>query len=576
MLDSKMLLTIALSAVPVLIIKGLSWLRHHRLVRFKDWPQMKTSLVWGHMAELAVQMGKGPEAEQFDLTLARIMDSLGNPPLLALDIWPLNYPMAIILNHDIAEQISRASKNYPYSVPKSPTMKYLSPLIGKNSLVSINGEMWKTLRKRYNPGFAPQHLLKLLPNIIEKVNPFLDHLDRFAETGETALLSDYTTNLTFDIIGMATMDMDFAAQRPPAERSEIMTLYLELVDSYKAQEDSPVSPWLLHPLAALRQVQVARRIDPMIKNLIRTKHEELKRGEVSKTRSVLSLALEGVDELTEEVLQQTCDSLKTFLFAGHDTTSILLQWSFYELERSPKVAEALCAELDELFGPDTDPEAVMKALIARGEEIMSKMTYTSAFIKEILRMYPPGGSARLVPPGTGLFVTAPDGKSYCLDGMIIYLCPTIIQRDREVYGPTCNDFLPERWIGDSDTSMKTNSGLIVGDGEKNPATNSTGASKKTPPSAWRPFERGPRNCIGQELANIESKIILACVARRYDFVKVGTGALKRDEAGEKIMGQNGKYVAETELYSSRQITAKPVDGMVAKVRLKPGARPRKP
>ena len=65
MLDSKMLLTIALSAVPVLIIKGLSWLRHHRLVRFKDWPQMKTSLVWGHMAELAVQMGKGPEAEQF-------------------------------------------------------------------------------------------------------------------------------------------------------------------------------------------------------------------------------------------------------------------------------------------------------------------------------------------------------------------------------------------------------------------------------------------------------------------------------------------------------------------------------
>jgi len=57
---------------------------------------------------------------------------------MVIDIWPLNYPMAIIINHDIAEQISRASKNYPYGTPKSPTMKYLNPIIGKHSLVSIN------------------------------------------------------------------------------------------------------------------------------------------------------------------------------------------------------------------------------------------------------------------------------------------------------------------------------------------------------------------------------------------------------------------------------------------------------
>jgi hypothetical protein len=206
----------------------------------------------------------------------------------------------------------------------------------------------------------------------------------------------------------------------------------------------------------------------------------------------------------------------------------------------------------------------------------------------------------LVPNGTGLFVTAPDdGKSYCLDGMIIYLCPTLIQRDRAVYGPTCNDFMPERWIGDSDTSMKTNSGLTVGDGREKTAAAAGSGGEKIPASAWRPFERGPRACIGQELANIESKIILACVARRYEFIKVGTGAIKRDADGNRVMGENGKFVAETELYSvsvflfflvffhsfflpsltetrkqSRQITAKPVDGMLAKVRLKAGAEPR--
>lgn len=361
--------------------------------------------------------------------------------------------------------------------------------------------------------------------------PFLEHLDRLASTGEVAQLGDYTTSLTFDIIGMATMDKDFAAQRPKDQRSELISLYLELLDSYGALEDSPVANWLIHPVAVYQQKQLAKKIDPLIAEIVRAKHEELQRGEGA-SRSVLSLSLRDVEDLTPEVVQQTVDSLKTFLFAGHDTTSILLQWSFYELERSPRVAEALCAELDELFGPDPDPEVVMDVLVKRGDEVMRKMTYTSAFVKEILRLYPPAGSARFAPPGSGFFVTARDGGRYCLDGKVIYLCATLIQRDPEVYGPTADEFVPERWLGEE---------AGEGEGEKG-----TGAGIAA--GAWRPFERGPRNCIGQELANIESKIILACVARRYEFVKVGLGAIKRDEKGGRVV-EGERCVAETELYS---------------------------
>lgn len=325
------------------------------------------------------------------------------------------------------------------------------------------------------------------------------------------------------------MDKDFAAQRPRDQRSELISLYLELLDSYRSLEDSPVANWIIHPIAVYQQKQLARRIDPLIADIVREKHAELSRGGEA-SRSVLSLSLRGVEDLTPEVVQQTVDSLKTFLFAGHDTTSILLQWSFYELERSPRVAEALCAELDELFGPDPDPEVVMGVLVKRGDEVMRKMTYTSAFVKEILRLYPPAGSARFAPPGSGFFVSTRDGRRYCLDGKVIYLCATLIQRDSEVYGPTADEFVPERWLGEE-----------AGDGQEE-----KGAGIAA--SAWRPFERGPRNCIGQELANIESKIILACVARRYEFVKVGLGAIKRGEKGERVM-DGERCVAETELYS---------------------------
>lgn len=41
--------------------------------------------------------------------------------------------------------------------------------------------------------------------------------------------------------------------------------------------------------------------------------------------------------------------------------------------------------------------------------------------------------------------------------------------------------------------------------------------QEIPKDSWRPFERGPRACIGQELALLEMKIILAMTLRDYTF-----------------------------------------------------------
>ena len=70
-----------------------------------------------------------------------------------------------------------------------------------------------------------------------------------------------------------------------------------------------------------------------------------------------------------------------------------------------------------------------------------------------------------------------------------------------------------------------------------------------PASAWRPFERGPRNCIGQELANLEARVILASVARRYDFVKVGAGEVRLNERGEPVLNEKGQYEVKSELFN---------------------------
>lgn len=388
----------------------------------------------------------------------------------------------------------------------------------------------------FNPGFAPSHILTMLPAILDKVPRFIEQLDKRASTGEVFSLSKPIVNLTFDIIGAVIIDTDADAQHEKdEERGQMIRLFDELSQTYTGAGVN--MPWFFRPRLEYKRIGIARKIDDMLAPIVRQKFAQLKQSK-SKGRTVLDLSLTGIDELTDYHVSLACDQIKTFLFAGHDTTAILLAWTFYELSRTPRVLKAVRDELDQLFGPDPDPKAVIaKFLAPGGEELVGKMPYISAVLKESLRLHAPAGTARMSPKGTGTMMQMPNGETVCIDNMIIYVCARLIQQDKSVYGDTADDFMPERWIGDSDTSEMTN-------------TDSTDAKgpKKIPASAWRPFERGPRNCIGQELANIEARVIVAIIARRFDFTKVGLGELELDEKGEPILNEKGQYKTKSELY----------------------------
>ena len=66
------------------------------------------------------------------------------------------------------------------------------------------------------------------------------------------------------------------------------------------------------------------------------------------------------------------------------------------------------------------------------------------------------------------------------------------------FWPQPDTFLPERWL------------VAAGD---------TLAPAK---GSWRPFEYGPRNCSGQELAIIEMKIVLVMALQAFDFEAAGS------------------------------------------------------
>ncbi|KGO38742.1 Cytochrome P450 [Penicillium expansum] len=84
--------------------------------------------------------------------------------------------------------------------------------------------------------------------------------------------------------------------------------------------------------------------------------------------------------LTPEVPTRTCDQLKLFLFAGHDTTSILLQWAFHELARTPHVLRRVCMELDEIFGSDSYPNHIQAQILEHGENALQRISSTNLLL----------------------------------------------------------------------------------------------------------------------------------------------------------------------------------------------------
>lgn len=334
------------------------------------------------------------------------------------------------------------------------------------------------------------------------------------------------SNLTLDIIGAAVMGVELNAQQLDASKQgELARLFTEIVQTYHDEKSN--LPWWLAPFTTSKRYRLAKRTDALVKEVIQRGYDELKEeAKGNRSRSIVALSIQDAGALTPQLLSETADQVRSFLFAGHDTNASMLQWAIYELSRTPRALEAVRDELDEVLGPAVDPASICATLVERGEQLLPRLQYVNAVVKETLRLHPPAATVRMTPPGSGFTVRAPTGEEYNLDGTAMYSAQSIIQRDPSVYGDTADVWVPERWLGD--------------------------AAKSIPASAWRPFERGPRNCIGSELANLESRIIISIVARKYDFFKVGLGESALDEKEFATVDDHGQYKVKSELYNVSQ------------------------
>jgi hypothetical protein len=213
----------------------------------------------------------------------------------------------------------------------------------------------------------------------------------------------------------------------------------------------------------------------------------------SYVKEVQGLSEKEKKSVPAEFLDFVIRNIKIFMFAGHDSTSITLAYCFYNMYRNPEKAAKLRAEHDEILGTDRSKAG---ELIAADPSLLNKMPYTAGFIRETLRIFPPfGGTIRQT--NNDMYLTNPETRQrYPLKGFMVHGSGSTVHLD-EKYWPEPLSFVPERWLVKDESDPW------------HPKKNT-----------WRPFEMGPRNCIGQELVHLELRLILSMTAREFDFESV--------------------------------------------------------
>jgi cytochrome P450 len=335
-----------------------------------------------------------------------------------------------------------------------------------NGLVTLEGDAWKARRTLAQPAFHRQALAKLTAIMARTGARSLESLVARAGNGPIEIDAHREmVKLTLDVVLAALLGGDLL--RGTEVSYEALGAALELMSE---RSNGLVFPaWIPTP-GNIRFRRVIQELDANMYALIERARQ---RGEDD--GSLLSMILSAVDAGTGKPLsdRDVRDEVFTLFLAGHETTALTLTWIFTFLDGRPAVLERMRGEVDEVLrGRDPTFEDV------------PRLAYLRRVVEESLRLRPPA-------PVVARNVVEDDE----IDGYRVRSGDVVFPffwgthrhpafwSDPETFDP--DRFAPER-------------------------------SKDRHSWSFMPFSGGPRTCIGNSFALVESSILLAQILNRFD------------------------------------------------------------
>ncbi|MEV0219053.1 cytochrome P450 [Streptomyces sp. NPDC050704] len=241
---------------------------------------------------------------------------------------------------------------------------------------------------------------------------------------------------------------------------------------------SPVNSPRSWPLPANRRAEEATRAVYAVCDRIIAARRAAGTTSAADGDDLLSLlARAGSEEDGSLDAAELRDQLLVFLIAGHETTGTSMTFALHLLSRHPEVQARAQEEVDRLPAGHTPSAADL-----------DRLPYLTRVLKEAMRLYP---AAPLI--GRRSVEAAEIGGHVIPAGADVLVPPWVIHRHPDLWDD------PERFDPDRFTP------------EREAARHRY---------AWFPFGGGPRACIGQHFAMLESVLALAVLLRAYELEAV--------------------------------------------------------
>uniref|UniRef100_H2N7I0 Cytochrome P450 family 4 subfamily B member 1 n=1 Tax=Pongo abelii TaxID=9601 RepID=H2N7I0_PONAB len=360
-----------------------------------------------------------------------------------------------------------------YSYPKAPDVyDFLLQWIGERGLLVLEGPKWLQHRKLLTPGFHYDVLKPYVAMFTESTRIMLDKWEEKAREGKSLDIFCDVGHMVLNTLMKCTFgrgDTGLGHRSGYLAVSDLTLSMQQCLVSFQYHNDFIY--WLTpHGCCFLRACQVAHdRTDQVIREQKAVLQDEKVRKKIQNRRHLdfVDILLGAWDEddikLSDADLRAEVD---TFMFEGHDTTTSGISWLLYCMALYPEHQHRCREEVCKILG---DQDSFQW-------DDLGKMTYLTMCIKESFRLYPP---VPQVYRQLSKLVTFVDGWSLPAGSLI-------------------SMHVPFPWVFD-------------------PLRFSTENASKHHPFAFMPFSAGPRNCIGQQFAMSEMKVVTAMCLLHFEF-----------------------------------------------------------
>ena len=400
---------------------------------------------------------------------------------------PLGNTVVVLAHPDGVERVLRSNRvNYT----KGTVYDGARLLLG-DGLVTAEGDVWQRQRALAQPAFKTARLAVYLRTMADCTEQMLASW-RHRPDGEVIDLCEATTRLTLAIAGQTLFGLDLSAHGNVAGAA--FRDGLRGIGS-RGPGGLAVPLWLPTPVNA-RFKRALVTLDALVYDII----HRFRAGEAENAdTTLLGMLMAARDPETGEGMsdRQLRDEIVTLYLAGHETTSNMLNWTFYLLSHAQPQRQQLQQEVDGLGGR-------LPSLA-----VLQQMVQAPMVLSEALRLYPPAWAiARNV-------IADDEVCGYRVPaGSFILLSPFITRR-LEAFWPRPDRFDPQRFAPDQ--------------------------ARGRHPFAWFPFSAGPRVCIGKHFSMLEGQLILSMVMREFQI---------------DVIGGDPGFTAEGTLHPKRRVMAR--------------------